>query len=663
MLLDTRLRLPKGPERTSATSPDTSQATVRRMLLGAWERLGVGEVNTDAIGGQLLRPRFALDAVPHAERKRIGERFWLAALAVQLAHEASLIHDDVVDRAEIRRDHPTLFERQGVGAALIAGDQMLARAYLAAARTGSTAFTEAFALAVERTIQGEREQGKVSGRRIDPEHGRSIARAKSGELFGCALSAHAVLEDSPSAGLLAELGRDLGLLYQRVDDLLDFCPGAGTGKPPFADLASGLWTWPRDHLLPEDAPSDEDADPTTLFRRRTDGAVPALEALASLEDEGERLLSRIAGETPYATLVRTTVNNWIGRASLAVHAEVGARDASEQGVVPEQGAVLSGAGEGPESSEEPKTPPATARRPWSALPDATDPEIDPREILAKHGRSFHFATRLMPDEVMDPVARLYAFCRRVDDTVDRAPDPVSAERALDALERETRRAYAGCTIRDASVAAAVNDMHTAGVSFDLAEALFEGVRMDLRPRRYADLAELRVYTYRVAGVVGLWMAGLARCTDPWALRMATELGHAMQLTNIVRDVGADLGMGRLYLPLDLLERHHLTEEGLLALADDPSAGIPVAYSAALEELMGSADAGYGAAFQAIPSLPDGFRGAVAVAARVYQGIHDEIRGIGYDTLRDRAHTGPIRKGLLAIGALRELRSAVSRHET
>jgi phytoene/squalene synthetase len=117
----------------------------------------------------------------------------------------------------------------------------------------------------------------------------------------------------------------------------------------------------------------------------------------------------------------------------------------------------------------------------------------------------------------------------------------------------------------------------------------------------------------------------------------------------------------LYLPGDLLSRHGLDEEAVRGLARR-SGPVPPEWAAVMEELMGAADAGYGAAFQAIPHLPRGFRKAVAVAARVYQGIHVEIRKNHYDTLRRRAGTGRLRKSVLALGALRELSRAERRFQ-
>jgi phytoene synthase len=174
--------------------------------------------------------------------------------------------------------------------------------------------------------------------------------------------------------------------------------------------------------------------------------------------------------------------------------------------------------------------------------------------------------------------------------------------------------------------------------------------MDVRPRTYDTLAELRAYSYKVASVVGGWLTELFDVHDPWVLERAYALGHAMQLTNILRDVGADLRMGRLYLPADHLRRFGVDRGLLEAKARE---GVPMfpAYRRLLEELMTVADRDYDKAFQAIPALPTFFQRPVAVAARAYQGIHDEIRRNGYDNLTLRARTTATRKVRLGFGAL------------
>ena len=128
----------------------------------------------------------------------------------------------------------------------------------------------------------------------------------------------------------------------------------------------------------------------------------------------------------------------------------------------------------------------------------------------------------------------------------------------------------------------------------------------------------------------------------------------MQLTNIIRDVGEDWERGRLYLPRDLMRRHGVTE-AMIARLHEGADAIPPEYAALMAELIAVADEDYHAAAEGIPMLPDFFRPAVAVAARVYAAIHDVIRENGYDTIRRRAVTSMSRKIAIAGAALAALK--------
>jgi hypothetical protein len=176
------------------------------------------------------------------------------------------------------------------------------------------------------------------------------------------------------------------------------------------------------------------------------------------------------------------------------------------------------------------------------------------------------------------------------------------------------------------------------------------MRMDLCGTRYETMADLRLYSYRVAGVIGEWLTRMCGITDPWMLERAACLGHAMQLTNILRDVGEDLERGRVYLPAAVLREYSISHAQLQHAA--AGGRRPRGYIALMERLMARADADYAAAMEAAPRLPAYFRRAIVVAAHVYRGIHSEIRGNGYDNLRRRAHTSGMTKLRLALSALR-----------
>jgi len=603
-------------------------------------REALGEVMEGAAGrgmpridlrGQLIRPVAA-----YASARVLGAdpwpRTWAAALAVQLAHEASLVHDDIVDGAATRRGEPALAAREGVGAALVKGDHLLAWAYRMAAGTASLAFAELFAEAVERTVAGERAQGESLGRALSPAEYEAIARDKAGALLGCAVAAAPAVAGRKDRRAFYELGRELGLLYQRLDDLLDYCPAAETGKPPLGDHAQRRWTWVFEAL--PDAAFGAPAECVLARLHAADGfgATPLRRLLARLEAGFDAFDRARAALLPGDTVLARLAEGWRARAREAVRREEAAR-----GV--EAGARL-----------------AAARRIRERVPAAREW----RGYMARNSRSFSFAARFFPADAAERVARVYAWCRVTDDLVDRAEgeNDAALEAALDEWEGLSRRAYAGEATGLELVDRTMGEMASAGISFVYAAELVEGMRMDLRGERYPTLDRLRVYTHRVASVVGLWLTELSGVRDAATLRRAAALGHAMQLTNILRDVGEDARAGRLYLPADLMARQGVGPGALAAMRAGASPVSP-AYAALLEELMRAAEADYALALAAVPRLPAYFQRPVAVAAWVYRGIHGAIRRNGYDNLRLRARTGAAEKAVLAARALWELRRARS----
>jgi phytoene synthase len=163
-----------------------------------------------------------------------------------------------------------------------------------------------------------------------------------------------------------------------------------------------------------------------------------------------------------------------------------------------------------------------------------------------HARTFFLASHWLPPGRRRAIHATYAFCRIADDIADHCSDPAAAANALDAWERQLE-----APTHPVAVAFAVARAQY-GVPVAPARDLLTGVRMDLGPCRFATWDELSRYCYHVAGTVGLMVAPILGCRDEEALPHAVELGIAMQLTNILRDVGEDARRGRLYLPLDEL---------------------------------------------------------------------------------------------------------------
>ena len=605
---------------------DAAREAVRAGLGEAVRAAGAAGMPEIDLRGQLIRPLVAYAGAGGAEP--LGPGFWNGVLAVQLAHEASLVHDDIVDGAVLRRGEPTVVARGGVARALVYGDHLLTSAYRLASATGSLGFAALFARAVERTVAGEIEQARGIGRVLDATEYEGVALGKAGELLGCALAVGPLVEGKADAADHYELGRRLGLLYQRLDDLLDYCPGGATGKPALGDFAQRRWTWPLGELSGEPLALPPERVADALRARAADGTTALERCLDRVEREAARLLADVRALLPADEILASLVDDWMRRAREVVLAELGGKAA------------------------------ARVRAPLvvsPALRDRVPATGDAVAYLAENSRSFRFAARLLPPGERDRVARVYAFCRVTDDLVDR-PAPDGAEALLDEWIELSGRAYHGSPSGLALLDRVMDEMREGGVPFHYAEELVEGMRMDLRGERYETLAELRLYTHRVASVVGLWLTRLAGVHDLRVLEPAARLGHAMQLTNILRDVGEDLERGRLYLPAELLRAHSVDEGSLRAMhaGREPISG---GYRALLDAVMEVAEADYAAAFAAIPELPRWFQPPVAVAARVYRGIHGAVRRNGYDNLRLRAHTGVAGKTALATGALWALQRA------
>jgi len=274
----------------------------------------------------------------------------------------------------------------------------------------------------------------------------------------------------------------------------------------------------------------------------------------------------------------------------------------------------------------------------------------PASYMARHSRSFRFASSLLRGPQREGLTRVYAWCRFTDDIVDGSSDRAGAELRLDEWLERSRSAYEGHGSGIPLVDRVMREMADGNVPFVYAAELVDGVRSDLCFTPFRDYGALRVYTYRVAGVVGRWLTELHGVNDPWMLERAAALGHAMQLTNILRDVGEDWSRSRVYIPLSALAAHGLSSQDIGSMRRGERA-VDVAYRELVEELMAVATRDYTMARAAIPHLPGGFRRSVAVAAAVYQGIHDAIRRNGYDNLRLRAVTSTSRKFALAMDAL------------
>ncbi len=272
-----------------------------------------------------------------------------------------------------------------------------------------------------------------------------------------------------------------------------------------------------------------------------------------------------------------------------------------------------------------------------------------RAAIRTGSLSFHAASKLLPRSVRDPALALYAFCRLADDEVDEGDEKASAVLTLrDRLDL----AYAGTprnAPEDRAFAAIIEEFDMPRA---LPEALLEGLAWDATGRRYDTLSGVRDYSARVAAAVGAMMCVLMRVRDADALARACDLGVAMQLTNIARDVGEDARAGRLFLPTDWMEEAGIDPENFLR-EPLPTEDI----RRMIARLLAEADRLYLRSQAGIAALPRSARMGIWAARLIYAGIGTQVRRQGCDSITMRAHTSKAQK--LGWMAQATARSALS----
>lgn len=258
-----------------------------------------------------------------------------------------------------------------------------------------------------------------------------------------------------------------------------------------------------------------------------------------------------------------------------------------------------------------------------------------QELMRGGSKTFFAASRLLPGRVRGPAIALYAFCRVADDAIDFSDDRVTA---LAALNERLRRVYANDPMAyepDKALAAVVREFD---LPLELVAALLEGFEWDAEGRRYETIEDLEAYGARVAGSVGAMMAVVMRTRGEQALARACDLGVAMQLTNIARDVGEDARFGRLYLPMTWMREAGLDPDTWLQnpLFDTRIASV-------IDRLIKAADVLYQRSEHGIGQLPRDCRPAIRAARLVYAEIGRELEKVGLDSVNHRAVVSGKRK--------------------
>jgi phytoene synthase len=249
------------------------------------------------------------------------------------------------------------------------------------------------------------------------------------------------------------------------------------------------------------------------------------------------------------------------------------------------------------------------------------------KITARHSRSFYFASGLLPEEKRSAVRALYAFCRTVDDNVDESPD----------AEQDSQLNYWRAMVETASFAE--NDLVAAAWADTLtryhiprhyALQLIDGVARDMSQTRYQTFDELATYCYGVASTVGLMSMYIVGFEDNAAVPYAIKLGVALQMTNILRDVGEDYRNGRLYLPREELVFYGIPE------SDIAEGRISDGWRQFMKFQIERTRQLYNESWEGVKMLEREGQLAVGAASVFYQGILDEIERSDYDVFTRRA---------------------------
>lgn len=264
-----------------------------------------------------------------------------------------------------------------------------------------------------------------------------------------------------------------------------------------------------------------------------------------------------------------------------------------------------------------------------------------QQKAAASGSSFYYSFLFLPKPKRQAITALYAFCREVDDVADECSDIELARTKLAWWRTEVANLFAEKPQHPVTqaLADAVRDYNLAEEHF---QEIIDGMEMDLDQNRYRDFKELHLYCYRVASVVGLLSASIFGYRDRKTLKYAHDLGLAFQLTNIVRDVGEDARRGRIYLPLDELERFGVTPEDILHCRESESV------RELLEFQIDRAQEYYQRAFAELPDIDRHDQRTGLVMASIYRSLLDEIRHSGCEkVLNQRIALTPLRKLWLA----------------
>ena len=280
-------------------------------------------------------------------------------------------------------------------------------------------------------------------------------------------------------------------------------------------------------------------------------------------------------------------------------------------------------------------------------PDACFSKVRDHEVchqaIREGSHTFHAASLLLPPSVRQPAYGLYAFCRLSDDAIDLEGGSMAA---LHRLQDRLARIYAGKPHDAAADRAMADIVRRYAIPAELPAALLDGLGWDAQGRRFETLSDVFDYAARVAGSVGVMMTLMMGVRSHEALARACDLGVAMQLTNIARDVGEDARARRIYLPLNWLREAGVDPDAFLA-----NPRINDTIRSLVARLLAEADALYTRARDGIAYLPLNCRPAILTAGMLYAEIGRTIERLSHDSINQRAYVPGRRKLYLLSRAI------------
>ncbi len=273
-----------------------------------------------------------------------------------------------------------------------------------------------------------------------------------------------------------------------------------------------------------------------------------------------------------------------------------------------------------------------------------------QEKAAKSGSSFYYSFMFLPQNQRRAIIAIYAFCREVDDVVDECSDVDIARTKLIWWRDEIERLFSG-EAKHPVTQALVKVIEQYSIPQEYFCEVIDGMEMDLDYDSYPSFKELSLYCHRVASIVGLISVEIFGYKNRKTMKYAHDLGMAFQLTNILRDVYEDAERGRLYIPLDELEKFNITLDDIVNRRMSENMKALFVYQA--DRAMNY----YESAFEQLPDEDRYTQRSGVIMAAIYKTLLEEIKADGYEVLKHRIKLTPIRKLWIAWKTSRKEKKA------